>query len=104
MSLPKIPFMMDGVLVMPFRMSPNECEYFNNLLIIEDIPICHFLKAEYFETLLNSRRLHVNRVDGYSDDRTEGMRAEGGFAGNNQPDQNRGWVCGFWHCKHSRAG
>jgi len=69
------------VAIAPFRLSNQEQElFFNSLLVrFQDIPIVHFLKVDYFKSLLRERRLLLRRADTYQDDTEEAT----------YPEQNR---------------
>jgi hypothetical protein len=61
------------VAIAPFSLSMEENELLANSLMVsfQDISIVHFLKAEYFKTLLEERRLLLRRADTYPDDTEE---------------------------------
>jgi hypothetical protein len=66
------------VTIASFSLSKEEHELFSNSLMVrfENIPIVHFLKADYFKTLLLERRLLLRRADTYEDDTEEGTYPE----------------------------
>ena len=68
--------MLDGVLVLPTELNRTELALFNGLSVIADIGVVHFLPAERFKQLLESKQLHLSRLDGYTDDTREGMYPE----------------------------
>jgi hypothetical protein len=66
------------VAIAPFSLSIEEQELFSNSLMVrfQDISIVHFLKADYFKTLLEQRRLLLRRADTYPDDTEEATYPE----------------------------
>jgi hypothetical protein len=56
--------------IYPFTLSPEESELIGNHLFAanHDFPVCHYIKAERFQELLESAALSLRRLDLYEDD------------------------------------
>jgi hypothetical protein len=67
-----------SVAIAPVKLSKEEQELFSNSLLVrfQDIPIVHFLKAEYFKSVLSECRILLRRADTYPDDTEEASYPE----------------------------
>jgi len=66
---PRQPIFDRAVAKVPLRPDCADLEVIQNLLLLrfQDIPILHYIPFRHFLTLLRESRLHLNRVDTYSD-------------------------------------
>lgn len=69
-------FMSDGVLLLHNPLNSTEAALFNNLFVNTDINLVHFMPANRFIQLLESKQIYLRRLDGYTDDSMEGIYPE----------------------------
>lgn len=64
--------------IYPFTLSPEERELIGNQLFAaeQDFPVCHYIKAKYYQEFLDSAALSLERLDLYGDDPLEGLYPE----------------------------
>lgn len=67
--------------IYPLTFSPEESELIGNQLFAteQNFPVCHYVKAKYYQRFVDSSALSLQRLDLYKDDPLEGL----------YPDANR---------------
>lgn len=75
--------------IYPFTLSPEESELIGNQLFAteQNFPVCHYIKAKYYQQFLDSSALSLQRLDLYDDDPLEGLYPEANRASISPADE-----------------